>query len=131
MRAWTQNTRGSTRNLAKKTLPSVEASVDASAPALLTGNQALIWIPTYISGFKANLTAVTSSSPKAFTQVSPDFYQLNYAYASGAAKISGESFDGLSVEEVAAQVHAASMTLIPLVYAGPATTAPTRGSRTS
>jgi hypothetical protein len=102
----------------QKDAASVEASVDASAPALLTGNQALIWIPTYISGFKANLTAVTSSSPKAFTQVSPDFYQLNYAYASGAAKISGESFDGLSVEEVAAQVHAASMTLIPLVYAG-------------
>jgi hypothetical protein len=84
----------------------------------MSGRQALVWIPTYLGSFSTNLKAVTGSSPKAFTQVSPDFYNLNYNYMSGAAQISGENFDGLSVAQVAQQVHAAGMQLIPLVYAG-------------
>jgi hypothetical protein len=95
------------------------AAADASDGAsLLSGPQVLIWIPTYLGSFSDNLNAVTSSNPKAFTQVSPDFYNLNYNYASGPAQIAGESYDGLSVAQVAQQVHAAGMQLIPLVYAG-------------
>jgi hypothetical protein len=90
----------------------------ADGAALLSGRQVLVWIPTYLGSFSANLTMVTSSNPKAYTQVSPDFYNLNYAYTSGPPKIAGESFDGLSVAQVAQQVHAAGMQLIPLIYAG-------------
>jgi hypothetical protein len=93
---------------------------DAASPngSILQGNQVLVWLPTYLGSFSANLTAVTSSSPKAFTQVSPDFYNLNFDYSSGPATISGENFDGLTVQQVADQVHDAGMLLIPLVYAG-------------
>jgi hypothetical protein len=90
----------------------------ADGGALLSGRQVLVWIPTYLGSFSANLTMVTGSNPKAYTQVSPDFYNLNYAYTSGPPKIAGESFDGLSVAQVAQQVHAAGMQLIPLIYAG-------------
>ena len=101
------------------------ASIDGSTgdaggdgSTLLGGRQVLVWLPTYLGSFSANLKLVTGSSPKAFTQVSPDFYNLNYDYRSGPAQIAGESFDGLSVQQVANQVHAAGMQLIPLVYAG-------------
>jgi hypothetical protein len=95
---------------------SADGGADASPP--LSGRQALVWIPTYVGSFSANLNKVTGSSPKAFTQVSPDFYNLNYDYQNGPARIAAESFDGLSVAQVAQQVHAAGMRLIPLVYAG-------------
>jgi hypothetical protein len=90
----------------------------ADASTLLSGRQVLVWLPTYLGSFSANLSMVTGSSPKAYTQVSPDFYNLNYAYTSGPAQIAGETFDGLTVAQVAQQVHAAGMQLIPLVYAG-------------
>lgn len=93
-------------------------ALDAAEGSAPPGRQVLVWLPTYLGSFSANLTLVTSSSPKAFTQVSPDFYNLNYAYTSGPPQISGETFDGLSVAQVAQQVHAAGMQLIPLVYAG-------------
>jgi len=94
------------------------ASDAADASSLLNGRQVLVWLPTYLGSFSANLDMVTGSNPKAYTQVSPDFYNLNYNYTSGPPKISGESFDGLSVAQVAQKVHAAGMQLIPLVYAG-------------
>jgi hypothetical protein len=90
----------------------------ADASTLLSGRQVLVWLPTYLGSFSANLSMVTGSSPKAYTQVSPDFYDLNYDYKSGPAKIAGETFDGMTVAQVAQQVHAAGMQLIPLVYAG-------------
>jgi hypothetical protein len=100
------------------------ANADASSNdagqggSILNGRQVLVWIPTYLGSFSDNLNQVTGTTPKAFTQVSPDFYNLNYDYASGPAKISGESFSGLSVAQVAQQVHGAGMLLVPLVYAG-------------
>lgn len=119
------NDSGTGSDLVDATTPDDGAGNDGSAgddasdaASLLNGRQVLVWIPTYLDNFSANLGSVTSSSPKAFTQVSPDFYNLNYNYTSGAAQISGESFDGLSVAQVAQQVHAAGMQLIPLVYAG-------------
>lgn len=94
-----------------------EASTEASTP--LSGKQVLVWIPTYLGSFSANLTAVTTASPKAFTQVSPDFYQMN---SSTTPMLQGQDnnnmFDGLSLAQVATQVHGAGMTLIPLMYAG-------------
>ena len=73
-------------------------------------------MPTYLGSFSANLKAVTSANPKAFTQVSPDFYQMN---SSVTPQLNGGStFDGLSIAQVAMQVHAAGMKLIPLMYAG-------------
>jgi hypothetical protein len=90
---------------------------DASPGNNPNAKQSIIWIPTYLGSFAANLKMVTSN-PKSFTHVAPDIYQLNFAYTSGPAKLSGNSFDGLSVQQIAQQVHAAGMKLMPLVYAG-------------
>jgi hypothetical protein len=89
------------------------ASGDASS--LLSGRQALAWTPTYKS-FSQSLKSVTTTTPKAFTQVSPDFYEMN---SSTTPRLNGSPpFDGLSIAQVVTQVHAAGMTVIPLMYAG-------------
>ncbi len=89
-----------------------EASAEASAPG---GRQVLVWTPTYKS-FSQSLKSVTTTTPKAFTEVSPDFYQMNSSTTPGLN--GGPTFDGLSIAQVVTQVHAAGMKIIPLMYAG-------------
>jgi len=84
----------------------------ASAPS---GRQVLVWVPTYLNNFAQNIKAITTTTPKAFTEVSPDFYTMN---TSGTPSISGTTFDGLSIAQVATQIHGAGMKLIPLIYGG-------------
>jgi hypothetical protein len=92
-----------------------EASTDASAAA--SGRQVLVWTPTYMS-FSQSLKAVTSTTPKAFTEVSPDFYKMVSPPTPSlqGADNGGTTFDGLSIAQVATQVHAAGMKLLPLIY---------------
>jgi hypothetical protein len=90
-----------------------EASAEASGPN--GGRQVLVWVPTYLNNFAQNIMSVTTTTPKAFTEVSPDFYTMN---TSGTPTISGTTFDGLSIAQVATQVHGAGMKLIPLIYGG-------------
>jgi hypothetical protein len=59
--------------------------------------------------------SVTTSNPKAFTEVSPDFYTMT---TSGTPTGGGGTYDGLSIAQIAAQVHGAGMKLIPLIYGG-------------
>jgi hypothetical protein len=91
-----------------------EASTDA--PAATSGRQVLVWTPTYLN-FAQSLTAVTSTTPKAFTEVSPDFYKMNSSLPpSLQGADSNGNFDGLSIAQVATQIHAAGMKLLPLMY---------------
>ncbi len=87
-------------------------SAEASAPG---GRQVLVWVPTGLNNFSKNIMSVTTTTPKAFTEVSPDFYTMT---TSGTPTISGTTFDGLSIAQVATQVHGAGMKLIPLIYGG-------------
>lgn len=81
------------------------------------GRQVLVWTPTYLN-FSQSLTSVTTATPKAFTQVSPDFYQMNASPPPTlqGADNGGNTFDGLSIAQVAMQVHGAGMKLLPLIY---------------
>jgi hypothetical protein len=92
--------------------PADSGAGDASAPG---GRQVLVWVPTYLNNFSQNIMAVTTTTPKAFTEVSPDFYTMT---TSGTPTISGTTFDGMSIAQVATQVHGAGMKLIPLIYGG-------------
>jgi hypothetical protein len=91
-----------------------ETSAEASAPG---GRQVLVWTPTYLS-FSQSLMSVTTTTPKAFTEVSPDFYTMTTSGTPTPAAVGGNTFDGLSVAQVATQVHGAGMKLIPLIYGG-------------
>jgi hypothetical protein len=91
---------------------SPEASVEASGSS--GGRQVLVWTPTYLS-FSKTLTSVTTTTPKAFTELSPDFYTMT---TSGTPTGGGGSYDGLTIAQVAMQVHGAGMKLIPLIYGG-------------
>jgi hypothetical protein len=91
-----------------------DASADASGAA--GGRQVLVWTPTYMS-FSQTLMTVTGTTPKAFTEVSPDFYKMNATLPpSIQGADSGNTFDGLAIAQVATQVHAAGMKLLPLMY---------------
>jgi len=95
------------------TTPADGGAGEASAPS--GGKQVLVWIPTYLQNFAQNLMSVTSSNPKAFTEVSPDFYTMT---TGGTPTGGGGSYDGLSIAQIAMQVHGAGMKLIPLIYGG-------------
>ena len=90
-----------------------EASAEASGAPV--GRQSLAWMPTYKS-FSQSLKTVTTTTPKAFTEISPDFYQMNSSTTPGLN--GGPTFDGMSIAQVVTQVHAAGMKVIPLMYAG-------------
>jgi hypothetical protein len=77
-----------------------------------------MWVPTWVD-WPNSLSTVTSSSPKVATQISPDFYDFNQNgnYTSGPPALAyGDS--NPTIDQVAQQVHAAGMLLVPLVYAG-------------
>ena len=89
--------------------------MDASG-VTTSGRQVLVWVPTYLNNFAQNIKSVTTTTPKAFTEVSPDFYTMT---TSGTPTIGGgPPFDGLSIAQVATQVHGAGMKLVPLIYGG-------------
>src|SRR6202012_5002759 len=92
-----------------------EASTDASGTG--SGRQVLVWTPTYMS-FSQTLKKDTGTTPKAFTEVSPDFYKMNATLPPSiqGADAGGNPSDGLSIAQVATQVHAAGMKLLPLMY---------------
>ena len=98
-----------------------DASVVATAGAyagqgLTQGKQALIWI---WQNYRADVTVV-AAHPESFTHVSPAFYQMNYAYTSGPLKYvnANDHYDGTSSADLTAQIHAAGLKVVPLVYAG-------------
>ena len=88
----------------------------APRPANPSGKQSLIWIWQNYNVALANVLENANS----FTHVSPALYQLNYDYQSGVAQ--GEVADGLyggaAGKAMAAQVHAAGLKIVPLMYAG-------------
>ena len=79
--------------------------------------QSLVWV---WHDYAASLASVLEH-PSSFTHVSPAFYQMNYAYASGVPaywnQTSGD-FDGLGTSQFCAKVHAAGMKCVPLIFAG-------------
>jgi hypothetical protein len=100
--------------------PATDASAaDAASDALPPANakESLVWIPTYLGSFSANLQSVTSN-PGSFTILAPDFYDLNLDYMSGPPNLHGDTYDGMSISQIVQQVHAAGMKITPLMYAG-------------
>src|SRR5262249_9160542 len=93
---------------------------DGSMGPVLTGKQVLMWVPTWVD-WPNSLSTITSSNPKAATQISPDFYDFNENgdYKSGPATLiyQGGGKDP-TIAEVSKQVHDAGMLLVPLVYGG-------------
>jgi Glycosyl hydrolases family 18 len=90
------------------------------APITTGAKESLVWIPTLLGDggiFAANLQSVTSH-PQSFTTVAPDFYDMNFPYTSGTPTLASDTFNGLSLTQVAQQVHAAGMKITPLMYAG-------------
>jgi hypothetical protein len=85
-------------------------------PANPNGKQSLIWIWQNYSIGLANAIANANS----FTHVSPALYQLNYAYQSGVAQGVNANgvYNGLTGKDMAAQLHAAGLKMVPLMYAG-------------
>jgi hypothetical protein len=94
------------------------SSRDAMEAAAPTGKQLLVWVPTWVD-WPSSLSTVTGSSPRVATMVSPDFYDFN---ANGNYKSGPPSLDygdsNPTIADVARQVHAAGMLLVPLVYGG-------------
>jgi hypothetical protein len=92
-----------------------EAASEASSAG--NGREVLVWTPTYLN-FAQTLTTVTTTTPKAFTEVSPDFYKMNSSLPPSiqGADSGGTTFSGLSIAQVASQVHGAGMKLLPLMY---------------
>jgi hypothetical protein len=87
---------------------------------VVTGKQLLMWVPTWVD-WPNSLSTVTSSNPKVATQISPDFYDFNANgnYTSGPATLIYTGGGNMpTVSQVAQQVHAAGMLLVPLVYGG-------------
>jgi hypothetical protein len=95
--------------------PAADASSDVSAPS--NAKESLVWMPTYLGSFSANLQSVTTN-PKSFSIVAPDFYDLNSNYTSGPPNLHGTTYDGMSISQIVQQVHAAGMKITPLMYAG-------------
>ncbi len=90
-------------------------SSEGSAPS--NARESLVWIPTYLGSFSANLKSVTTH-PQSFTVVAPDFYDLNFDYKSGPPNLGSQTYDGLSLSQIVQQVHGAGMKITPLMYAG-------------
>ena len=71
--------------------------------------------------YPSSLAAVAANA-KSFTHVSPNLYDVNYAYTSGVAALQSDNgpdnFDGLSSVQIASQVHAMGMKCVPLIQAG-------------
>jgi hypothetical protein len=97
-----------------------EASTGDDAPdAPVTPNrrESLVWIPSYLGSFSANLQTVTSNAAS-FTIVAPDFYDLNFNYMSGPPNLGSETYDNLTIAQIVQQVHQAGIKITPLMYAG-------------
>jgi hypothetical protein len=82
-----------------------------------TGRQLLMWLPTWVD-WPDSLSTVTNSNPKIASIVSPDFYDFNANgnYTSGPPSLA--YWGSPTIAQVAQQVHAAGMLLVPLVYGG-------------
>jgi hypothetical protein len=96
--------------------PPSDGGTDGPAADAGPSRQSLVWV---WQGYSSALQAVAANAAS-FTQVSPALYQVNYAYASGAAQLvaADDNFDGLTSAQVSQAVHAAGLKCVPLVYGG-------------
>ncbi len=79
--------------------------------------QSLVWVWV---DYANSLNAVAANSAS-FTHVSPALYQMNYDYTSGTPQFwntATDSFSGLTSTQIAQQVHAMGMKVVPLIFAG-------------
>jgi len=90
----------------------IDAPAEAGPPP---AKQALLWLWQNYAQTLSDL----QSNPMSFTHISPTFYQLNYGYSSGAAGFNGsDNFDGMTSMQIAQQIHAMGMKVVPAVQAG-------------
>lgn len=92
---------------------------EAGGPdAAASNRQSLIWVWLDYPDSLATLAQNKAS----FTHVSPNLYDVNYAYASGVAEMQSDDgpddFDGLTSAQIASKIHAMGMKCIPLIQAG-------------
>jgi hypothetical protein len=102
--------------------------VPGGASATLAGHESWAWLYT---DYTASLAAI-ASNVGSFTHISPTFYTVNYAYASGVADYSNcgggssctdpgtNNFDGLTTQQLAAQINGLGLATVPLIYGGAA-----------
>jgi hypothetical protein len=107
---------------------SSSSSSSGSTGGPVAGRESWAWL--YVN-FPASLAAI-SANAASFTHISPTFYTVNYAYTAGVAYYSNcgggttcsdpgtNNFDGLTTQQVAAQINALGMAAIPAIYGGAA-----------
>jgi hypothetical protein len=95
---------------------------------VLAGHESWAWL---YADYQASLGAI-ADNVGSFTHVSPAFYTINYPYASGVAYYSNcgggssctdsgsNDFDGLTTQQVAAQINGLGLATVPLIYGGAA-----------
>ncbi len=68
----------------------------------------------------ANSVNDITANAAAFTHVSPTFYDVNYAYASGAAEFQGgaDSFGGMTSAQITQTLHGAGLKVAPCIQGG-------------
>jgi hypothetical protein len=100
----------------------------AAPSGALAGYESWAWL---YADYQASLGAV-ADNVGSFTHISPTFYTINYAYASGVAYYSNcgggssctdsgsNDFDGLTTQQVAAEINGLGLATIPLIYGGAA-----------
>jgi len=94
----------------------MEAASGDGGPSLIGPKTSLIWV--WLS-YKTSIDSIVANA-KSFTHVSPAIYQVNYAYTSGVTTLvnTNDNYDGLSSSQMAQQIHAAGLKIIPLMYGG-------------
>ena len=97
------------------------------SPLAASGRESWAWMYGF---WQVSLDAV-SSNPTAFTHISPLWYTLNYDYTGGPPRYYGcdscasdttgaaaNSFDGMTTQQVTAQLAATNLAVVPGIYAG-------------
>jgi hypothetical protein len=93
-----------------------EAASGDGGSGLIGPKTSLIWV--WLS-YKTSIDSIVANA-KSFTHVSPALYQVNYAYTSGVTQLvnANDNYDGLSSSQMAQQIHAAGLKIVPLMYGG-------------
>ncbi len=101
-------------------------STGGTTGSTLPGHESWAWV--YVD-YPASLGAIASNTAS-FTHISPTFYTLNYAYASGVAYYSNcsgdtsctdtgtDDFDGMTTQQITTQINNLNLLTVPLIYAG-------------
>ncbi len=105
------------------------ASTGASAGASGGGGGAQAWLWVWYD-YANSLTAVRQNVGS-FTHISPALYEMNYSYTSGVPSFSSgdatDSFDGLTSTQIAQQIHAMGLKVVPLIFGGAANSGTDQG----